>query len=90
MKKYSALADWTPEQIARAKRWVESWRRDEAELNRLWRKKIRALDTYTAISRLCVSTDPPHALKPISGLVEMQRWFMKLAEREQCSEQNGK
>jgi len=76
----SALADWTPEQIALGKRWVETWQLAAADLERMRRKEIRELDTYKAIHLLCGSADythPPYAPEPWSGLVEQQRWFKK-------------
>jgi hypothetical protein len=85
MKKSSALADWTPEQIALGKRWVETWRLAAIELERIKRKETRELDNYKAISLLCGSADytkPPYAPKPWSGLIEQQRLFMKAAGRE--------
>jgi len=81
----SALAGWTPEQIALGKRWVEIWRLAGADLERIHRKELRGLDTYRAIELLCGPADytrPPRAPKPFSGLVEQQRWFMKAAGRE--------
>lgn len=57
MKKSSALADWTPEQIALGKRWVETWRLAGEDLERIKRKEIRELDTYDTISLLCGSAD---------------------------------
>jgi hypothetical protein len=83
MNKSSATADWSPEQIARVVTWIEMWRLESADLERIRRKKIRNQDNYEAISRLCRSADytlPPP--KPWSGLVEMQRLFMKAAGRE--------
>jgi hypothetical protein len=80
----SALASWTPEQIALVKRWVETWRLAGIELERIRRKELRELDTYRAIEQLCGPgnyTLPPRAPKPTSGLVEQQRLFMKLAGR---------
>jgi hypothetical protein len=85
MKKFSALADLTPEQIALGKRWVETWRLAAVELERIKRKEIRELDTYKTISLLCGTKDyshPPYAPKPWSGLIEQQRWFKKFAGRE--------
>ena len=85
MKKTSALADWTPEQLALAKRWVETWKLAAVELERIRRREIRELDNYKAISLLCGSADytkPPYAPKPWSGLVEQQEWFKKAAGRE--------
>ncbi|HKZ79680.1 MAG TPA: hypothetical protein VJ124_15510 [Pyrinomonadaceae bacterium] len=81
----SALAKWTPEEIALGKRWVETWRLAGAELERMHRKEIRELDTYRAIELLCGPGDytvPPRSPKPTSGLVEQQKWFMKAAGRE--------
>ena len=85
MNKPSALADWTPEQLALAKRWVETWKLAAVELERIRRREIRELDTYKAISLLCGSADytkPPYAPKPWSGLIEQQHWFKKAAGRE--------
>ena len=85
MKKSSALADWTPEQIALGKRWVETWRLAAVDLEQIRRKEIRELDTYKAIALLCGNADytkPPYAPKPWSGLVEQQRLFKKAAGRE--------
>lgn len=84
-KKPSALAAWTPEQIALGKRWVETWRLAGVDLERMRRKEIRELDTCRAMARLCGPADytrPPRAPRPFSGLVEQQRWFMKGAGRD--------
>lgn len=85
MNQSSALADWTPEQVALGKRWVETWKLAAVDLERIKRKEILELDTYKAISLLCGTADytkPPHAPKPWSGLIEQQRWFKKAAGRE--------
>ncbi|MCA1574217.1 MAG: hypothetical protein LC770_06695 [Acidobacteria bacterium] len=85
MKNPSGLADWTPEQIALGKRWVETWQRAAADLERVRRREIRELDTFKSILLLCGSADyskPPYAPKPWSGLVEQQNWFRKAASRE--------
>ena len=85
MNRSDALADWTPEQIALAKKWVETWKLAAVDLERIKRKEIRELDTYKTISLLCHDADytkPPYAPKPWSGLVEQQRWFKKAAGRE--------
>ena len=71
----SALAGWSPEQIALGKRWVETWKLAGADLERLRRKEIRELDSKRAIALLCGPADytsPPRAPKPTSGLVEQQ------------------
>jgi len=84
MNKSSALADWTPEQIALGKKWVETWKLAAEDLERIKRKEIRELDTYKTIALLCGPRDytkPPYAPKPWSGLIELQRWLQKAAER---------
>jgi hypothetical protein len=81
----SALSDWTPEQLALGKRWVETWRAAGVELERIRRTELRSLDGFLAISLLCGAMDytqSPRAPRPHSGLVELQRWFMKAAGRE--------
>ena len=83
MDKPSALSDWTPEQIALGKQWVETWKLAAQDLERIKRKEIRELDTYKTISHLCGPRDytkPPYAPKPWSGLIELQEWFKKAAE----------
>jgi hypothetical protein len=78
----SALSGWTPEQIALGVRWVETWQLAGEDLERIHRKELRELDTYRTIQLLCGPADytcPPRAPKPFSGLVEQQRWFMKVA-----------
>ena len=85
MDKSSPLADWTPEQLALGKKWVETWKLAAEDLERIKRKEIRELDTYKTIALLCYDADfskPPYAPKPWSGLVEQQRLFMKAAGRE--------
>jgi hypothetical protein len=84
MNNPSALADWTPEQIAPGKKWVETWQRAAVELERIKRKEIRELDTYKTILLLCGPADysrPPYAPHPWSGLVEQQRLFRKAVRR---------
>jgi hypothetical protein len=85
MDNTSALENWTPEQIALGRRWVETWRKAGPELERLRREELRALDVQRAIALLCGPVDyrlPPRAPKPTSGLIEQQRLFMKAASHE--------
>ena len=85
MNNRSALADWTPEQIALGKKWVETWQLAAVDLERIRRKEIRELNTYQSLLLLCGSADysrPPYAPRPWSGLVEQQRLFKKAAGRE--------
>jgi len=77
----SALATWTPEQIAHGRRWVNAWKDAAPELERLRRQELRQLDPYDAIALLCGPADyrvPPRAPKPTSGLVEQQRVFRRV------------
>jgi hypothetical protein len=81
----SALKNWTPQQLAVARRWVETWKTTGAELERIRRQEIRQLDTYRSIELLCASADytvAPRAPKPTSGLVEQQSWFIRATGRE--------
>jgi len=77
----SALASWSPEQIALGRRWVQAWKTAGPELERIRRRELRQLDAYTAIALLCGPADyreAPRAPKPTSGLIEQQRVFRKL------------
>ena len=77
----SALDDWTPEQVARGRAWVDTWRNAAPRLEAIRRRELRELDTYAAIARLCGPADyhaAPWAPKPTSGLVEQQRLFARL------------
>ena len=78
----SSLADWTPEQIAQGRRWVQAWKEAGAVMERLRREELRHLDGQRALALLCGPADytvPPRAPKPTSGLIEQQRWFLKAA-----------
>ena len=66
MKKASALTDWTPEQLALGKKRAETWKLAAVDLERIKRQEIREVDVP----------------KPWSGLIELQRLFMKAAGRE--------
>lgn len=75
------LADWTPEQVAQGRAWVNRWRDAGPRLEAIRRRELRELDGYAAIARLCGDADyhtPPRAPKPTSGLVEQQRLFARL------------
>lgn len=84
MSETSALADWTPEQVAQGKRWVQAWAEAGACMEQLRRDELRRLDTHKTIALLCGPADyhqPPFAPRLTSGLVEQQRWFAKVAAR---------
>jgi hypothetical protein len=75
----SALSDWTPEQIAHGKRWVQAWQEAAPLLEQVRRQELRALDAKRVVALLCGPADyrvAPRAPKPTSGLIEQQRWFM--------------
>ncbi len=77
----SALATWTPEQIALGRRWVQGWKNAAPALERVRRQELRLLDSFATISLLCGSADyhtPPRAPKATSGLVDQQRAFSKM------------
>jgi len=64
VNKPSAIVDWMLEQIALAKRWVETWGLAAVDLERIRLKEIRELDIYKSLSRLCGSADytkPPYS-----------------------------
>ncbi len=80
------LADWSPDQIALARRWVKVWQQAGPRLERVRREELRRLDPQRAVALLCGEADytvPPRAPRPTSGLVEQQRWFMKMASRRE-------
>ena len=78
------LDNWTPEQVAQGRAWVQRWRDAGPRLEAIRRRELRELDGYAAIARLCGDADyhqPPRAPKPTSGLVEQQRLFARLHRR---------
>lgn len=92
--KEDRMAGWTPEQIAQAKLWVDTWIRAGKELEAIRRDELRNLDVQKAIAALCGPADyfsEPRATKPTSGLIEQQYWFMKAAEqaRRRRAEEDG-
>ncbi len=79
-------ADRSPDQIALARRWVKTWQQAGPRLERVRKEELRRLDPQRAIALLCGEADytvPPRAPRPMSGLVEQQRWFMKMASRRE-------
>jgi hypothetical protein len=78
------LADWTPEQIAAARRWVRTWQEAGPKLEKIRRRELREIDAHAAIALLCGPADyttAPRAPKPWSGLVEQQRWSQRMRKR---------
>jgi len=79
----SALANWSPEQVAQGRRWVKTWQDAAPRLEAIRRRELRQMDPYAAIAWLCGSAsyhEAPRAPKPTSGLVEQQRLFRKLRQ----------
>ncbi len=67
------------------RQYVQGWKRAGPELDRIRREELRALDTRKDVSTVDALVDlalrfgKPRAT---SGLVEMQRWFMKFARQQ--------
>jgi hypothetical protein len=81
----SSLGNWTPEELAKGRRWVQAWREAGQDMERLRREELRRLDAWRAIALLCGPADyrqPPRAPRPTSGLVEQQQWFKKAVGRD--------
>ncbi|MFZ4595472.1 MAG: hypothetical protein ACOYOF_14530 [Verrucomicrobiaceae bacterium] len=74
----------TEEERALTKRWVDTWVAAGPELEKVREHDIRESDTKSAfrifagLAEMTVKTLPP---LPTSGLVEQQRWFLKLAAK---------
>ncbi len=81
--KEPSLSDWSPAQVATARRWVQVWKEAGPRLERVRREELRRLDPQRAVALLCGEADytkPPRAPRPTSGLVEQQRWFRRAAD----------
>jgi hypothetical protein len=69
------------------RRWVKQWEAAAPRLEEIRRREIRELDTQRVLAILepafnhAVRTLPP---RPSSGMVEMQRWFAKLREKNRA------
>ena len=75
----SNRANWTPEQLALGKRWVETWKLAGTELERIRRHELRQLDTFRAIELLCGTADytlPPRA--PMPSLTRADRLWRSM------------
>ena len=77
------IPEMTDEEMARARKCVDAWRRAGPELERMRRDEIRHADTARSIPAFddlfegAVRDFPP---KPSSGLVEQQSYF-RLAKK---------
>ncbi|MFA5342769.1 MAG: hypothetical protein WC381_02250 [Kiritimatiellia bacterium] len=64
------------------KKVVEQWRRAGPELERVRKEELRRWQyDHKAVDALLDMGDNFGKSRPTSGLVEMQKWFMKLAGR---------
>lgn len=80
MSETSALANWTPEQVAQGKRWVQAWAEAGACMEQLRRDELRKTDTATALQRLAGAFESARHLgspRSFSGLVAQQALFAK-------------
>ena len=76
---------WTPEFREATRLWAENWKRFGPELERIRREELRRIDQHREIELLCGDFDytvEPRKPKPTSGIIEMQRLFMKALRRE--------
>jgi hypothetical protein len=61
------------------RKWVDTWRRAEPELDRIRRAELQALDTREAVRQIFGTNVPIASPAPASsGLVEQQAWFARL------------
>lgn len=61
------------------RKWVETWKRAEPELERIRRAELQSLDTREAIRQIFGTKVPMTSPAPASsGLVEQQAWFARL------------
>jgi len=73
----------TSDQLGR--QWVETWRKAAPELERVRRDELRRLDQQQAIALLSFDADyftAPRIARQSSGLIQLQRWFMRAQKRE--------
>ncbi|MCY2989208.1 MAG: hypothetical protein NTY19_15245 [Planctomycetota bacterium] len=65
------MTDWTPDEIALGRRWVQARQAAGSELERLRREELRRMDPQLAIALLCGPADyhvPPRAPRPSRAL----------------------
>ena len=60
------------------RKWVNTWRRAEPELERIRRDELRAVDTREAVRQIFGSDIPTGTAPATSGLIEQQAWFARL------------
>ncbi|MCL2349556.1 MAG: hypothetical protein FWC50_14995 [Planctomycetaceae bacterium] len=68
------------------KQWVDTWRKAGEVLERIKAEELLTMDTREAIRQImpmcdwCIEHSEP---RTTSGLVEQQRWFAKMREKQQ-------
>jgi hypothetical protein len=70
------------EEREKLRRWVETWKEAGPALEAIRREEVRRADNSKVLESLeCAFNQAVREmpLRPSSGLVEMQRWFAKLA-----------
>jgi hypothetical protein len=70
----------SPEELALAKKWVETWKTTGPILEGIRREEIRNTSTVKAMQNLAGAFESAaftHSLRPSSGLVEQQAFFQK-------------
>jgi hypothetical protein len=80
----SALAGWTPEQVALGKRWVHAWKDAGEAIERLRRDELRSTNTVQAMLRLSGAFESARwrgLVERSSGLIELQRILAKWRRR---------
>jgi hypothetical protein len=71
----------SPEELALAKKWAETWKTTGPILEKIRREEIRKVSTVQAMQHLAGAFDSGaymHPPRKSSGLVEQQAFFQKL------------
>jgi hypothetical protein len=63
------------------RRWVETWKEAGPKLDAIRRREIREADNLKVLAMLESAFNHARTLppRPSSGMVEMQKWLVKLA-----------
>ena len=75
-----------PDDSELLRKWVDTWRRAEPELERIYRAELQAVDTREAVRQIFGAHLPPlPPAEPTSGLIEQQAWFMRIYHAQRKS-----
>ncbi len=78
-----------PDTTRDIKKWMATWRQAASALTQLKKKELQAVDYYEKNRRILdemLQYACQHRQERLSsGLVEQQRWFMKLRDRESAA-----